>query len=437
MIAEFKVKNYLSVRSEQCLSFLATADDSMKEEYSIEVKEGVRLLKLAMIYGSNASGKTNILLALSFFQDLMTNSPKDKTERIPVMSFLLDTTSRKETTDFSMDFYLNRERYVLSVKLDELRIYEEKLVCYPAAQPAMLYRRTYNQETDSSEIEFGKKLELSKKSQLVVSGNTINNCSVIAAFGKLNMESTRLNGVYEFFSGYISEVIRPTTSLLSYIKRRLDEDRDNSLKLFLKNILKASDFNVSELKLNQEEKNITPEMEKVIQSAPIPDEAKKEMLQKGKITNYEILFSHQTDNGVFDLPEELESRGTIRFMGMAVVLKQLLEDGRIVPIDEVETSLHFELLSYFLKVFLANSEKSAQLIVTTHDINLLNESFIRRDAVWFTDKDSQGQTQLVRLSSLGLHKNLSPYHAYKQGKLVKLPFFDSIYLNENSLCDQK
>jgi hypothetical protein len=260
---------------------------------------------------------------------------------------------------------------------------------------------------------------------------------VIAAFGKSNMESTRLNGVYEFFSGYISEVLRPTTSLLSYIKRRLDEDRDNSLKLFLKNILKASDFNVSELKLNQEEKNIAPEIEQVIQSASIPDEAKKEMLQKGKITNYEILFSHQTDNGVFDLPEELESRGTIRFMGMAVILKQLLEDGRIVAIDEVETSLHVELLSYFLKVFLANSEKSAQLIVTTHDINLLNESFIRRDAVWFTDKDSQGQTQLVRLSSLGLHKNLSPYHAYKQGKLVKLPFFDSIYLKENSLCDQK
>jgi len=75
------------------------------------------------------------------------------------------------------------------------------------------------------------------------------------------------------------------------------------------------------------------------------------------------------------------------------------------------------------------------LIMTTHDINLLNEDFIRRDSVWFTDKNSCGETQLTRLSSLGLHKNLSPYNAYKQGKLVKLPFFGSIYLNNNNVCD--
>ena len=87
--------------------------------------------------------------------------------------------------------------------------------------------------------------------------------------------------------------------------------------------------------------------------------------------------------------------------------------------------VHYELLSYFIKVFLANSNQTSQMLLTTHDINLLNEEFIRRDTIWFTDKDEQGETNVVRLSALGLHKNLSPYNAYKQGKLVKLPFLGS------------
>ena len=139
-------------------------------------------------------------------------------------------------------------------------------------------------------------------------------------------------------------------------------------------------------------------------------------------------FKHSVNGEEYELPENLESRGTIRFMGMVVLLKQLLFDNKIIVIDEVETSLHYELLAYFLKVFLANSTQNSQLIMTTHDINLLNESFVRRDTIWFADKDKCGETKLVRLSSLGLHKNLSPYNAYKQGKLIDLPFFESIYI---------
>ena len=70
------------------------------------------------------------------------------------------------------------------------------------------------------------------------------------------------------------------------------------------------------------------------------------------------------------------------------------------------------------------------MILTTHDLNLLNEDFIRRDTIWFTEKDDDnGETKLIRLSSLGLHKNLSPYNAYRQGKLVKLPFLGSLFLD--------
>lgn len=437
MIAEFKVKNFLSIKTEQILSFEPTTDTLMRDEYTVEVKEGVRLLKMALIYGANASGKTNILFALSFLSDLLLDIPKDKTEEIGVTPFLLDNSSKNAPTEFTLSFYLEQERYVLYVKCDKVRIYEETLTFYPTIRPAKLYSRKYDKDTDSTNIEFGNLLGLSKKGKDALLSNTFNNCSLLAAFGKTNVERSKLNLLYDFFSNHISEVLSPMVSMESYIKRHLDQDKNNEFQTFLVDILKASDFNICNLKLQEEEKIITPDLEKIIQSAQIPEKAKQEMLQKGKITNYELLFVHKTEAGEFELPEELESRGTIRFMGMAVILKNLLLENRLVTIDEVETSLHYELLSYFIKVFLANSQKASQLIMTTHDINLLNESFIRRDAVWFTDKDSLGQTLLERLSSFGLHKNISPYNAYKQGKLVNLPFFDSIYLKDNSLCEEK
>lgn len=437
MIAEFRVKNFLSIKTEQCLSFEATADTLMKEEYSVEVKEGVRLLKTAIIYGANASGKSNVLLALSFFRDLMVDVPKGKTEKIDFAPFYLDNISRNEKTELSLSFYLDRERFVLSVVLDRTKIISESLIYYPGVQPAKLYTRTYNEQTDSTDIEFGSKLGLSKKGQLAIIGNTINNCSVLAAFGKSNVELSRLNIVYDFFAKHTPNILGPGVSVSGYIKRHLDKDKDNSIKTFLIDFLKASDFNISGLELKEDEEIITPEMEKMIFASPIPDEAKQQMVQKGKISSFELMFKHKTENGEFELPEELESMGTIRFMGMAIILRELLQENNIVSIDEIESSLHYELLSYFLKVFLVNSDMNSQLIMTTHDINLLNEDFIRRDSVWFTDKDGCGETHLTRLSSLGLHKNLSPYNAYKQGKLVKLPFLGSIYLKGDNLCDQR
>jgi hypothetical protein len=435
MIAEFSFKNFLSIRTEQCLSFEATSDDFKEDEYCVKMKNGTRLLKIAMIYGTNASGKTNVLAAMSTFRDLMLDAPKDKSQEIRITPFLFDDISSKEKIEFRMIFYIEEERYVLTLSLDKKRIYSESLIYYPSIQPAKLYERTYDEKTDSSDISFGSKLNLNKKNKQAITGNTINNCSVMAAFGKANVEYSKLNLVYDFLSKEIVDILEPRTSLLSYIKQQLDKKDDGGLKDFIVNFLKASDFNICNIELREEELIITPEMEELIQISPMPKEAKKEMIQKGVITNTELLFKHRTENGEYELSEDFESHGTLRFMGLAAILRLLLQKKKIICVDEIESSLHFELLSYFIKVFLANDDKGSQLIMSTHDINLLNEEFIRRDAVWFTDKNSQGETLLTRLSTLGLHKNLSPYHAYKQGKLVQLPFLGSVYLNDENLCE--
>ena len=430
MIAEFKIRNFYSLRDEQTLSFIPTNDDTSRDIYTEEVADGVSLLKIGCIYGSNASGKTNILKALDFFTQFMINDDLNKGDEIGVVPFLLDDVSRRERTQFEMTFYLNREKYRLNLVLDNKVIYEETLQVYSSVQPTLLYKRTYNAEKDATDIVFGGKVGLVKKSREAIEGNTFNKRTVIAAFGKSNVEKSRLNLVYDFFSQRIAPIMYPQSSLMGFTKRRITKDRDGKLKKFILHFLKASDFNISDIAIHEEEVSITPEMELMIKNTSgMPEKAKEEILKKGTLRSDEMFFVHHTSNGDKELGEELESRGTKRYMGLATILYNLLVHGVILPIDEIETSIHYELLSYFIKVFLVNSKRGGQLIVSTHDVNLLDEDYIRRDVIWFTDKNDCGETQLIRLSTLGLHKTLSVYNAYKQEKLVDLPFLDSIYMD--------
>ena len=402
MIAEFSVSNFFSIRSEQKISFEASSDSQLEDEYVVEIQPGVKLLKLGIVYGSNASGKSNVLRALEFFRQIMTETPADKMTEIGAVPFLLDEESRNAHTCMSMTFYLEGERYILSVELDKHCIYKESLAVYASKVPTTLYKRIYNAELDMAEVSFNPKAGIAKKSQNIIVGNTIKNSTVIAAFGKSNVESSRLNRVYDYFTNRYSEMVTPATSLTDLVKTTMRRDENLEQKRFLLKMLRVSDFNIVDIQLHE------------LGNA-----------------SAEIDFKHKTDSGQYELPEALESNGTMRFLGMAVLLHRLLVGNCFLQIDEAETSLHYELLSYFVKLFLANSEGHSQMLFTTQDINLLNEDYLRRDAIWFTDKNDLGETALKRLNQMGLHKTLSPYNAYRQGKLVRLPFLGSIYLDQN------
>ena len=428
MIQEFQVQNFYSIRERQTISFVPNNDDRMRDQYVHEVGDGIELLKIGIVYGSNASGKTTLLNALSYFRNVMLDKPESKNEGMGYFPFLLDNHSRNEHSQMQMTFWINREKYIMSLEFDNKRIYEESLIVYTSARPTTLYKRVYQSESDHTEVTFGAKSGIDKAAQRAIEGNTTNNCSVIAAFGQSNAPASKLNDVYEFFFSGLQNILSPRESLTFDVKNELRNDKDGKKKRFLLQLLKASDFNIVDMTLNEQEETITPQMEKAINSAPIAEDAKIEMLRRGTIKHDDILFSHTGEDGEYELHERLESAGTHRFLGMSIVLYYVLHENNFIPVDEIETSIHYELLSYFIKLFLANSEGSSQLLMTTHDINLLNEDFIRRDVVWFTDKSKEGATQVKRLSSLGLHKTMNPYNAYKQGKLVDLPFLGSIYL---------
>jgi AAA15 family ATPase/GTPase len=139
---------------------------------------------------------------------------------------------------------------------------------------------------------------------------------------------------------------------------------------------------------------------------------------------------HHTKDGDFSLLSETESAGTLSYLELLDQLYEMIHQNHIYLYDEIEKNIHYDLLIHYLSLFMMNSHAS-QLIFTTHDQLLLDEDFIRRDMVWFTDKSKEtGGTELYSAADFGLHKNISLYNAYKVGKLGAKPELGSIFIEK-------
>jgi hypothetical protein len=428
MILEFRVKNYLSFREEQILSFEPSSDKDYESQYFVEVKEGVKVLKLGLVYGANASGKTNLLKSLEFLRRFIIHQKKDKTEPTGSVPFQFDDDYITQPSRFELTFYLNQIKYVYTVVLDEKRVIEENLIYYPGIQPAVFFERWYDKEKEKSIIKFGGTVDLKLSDKKLIEGLTISNSSVFSAFSKANVEKSILDEVFNWFKENFMQMIQPKTDLFGWTSSRLE--KDNLCKNFVLEVLQKADFNISAIDIEEQEIPIDEELESRISSLDMPEHLKEEILQKKLLKAKDISFQHTTKLMEKNLPRKLESNGTIRFYGLGGILNKLLSPKTFLCIDEIENSLHFDLVAHFVKTFLMNSNNS-QLLFSTHDINLLNEDFLRRDTVWFTDKNEFGASELYSLLDFKLHKNLSAYNAYKVGKLGAKPRLGEIIISDH------
>lgn len=417
MIQKFTISNFGSIRESLTLSFEPTSDDLLRNNYINKVKEGVELLRFAIIYGNNGSGKSTVLRAFSFFCRMMLNKPLSARERIAYKPFALDDHSARAHSSMELVFWLKGVRHIAFVEFDRTRIYKETLIAYYTTRATTLYLREYVEKTQSNRVTFGMKTGLNRASQQTIIGNTTANCSVMAAFGESNVKKSLLNDVNEYFFEHLGALLHGSFDM----KDELKSDKEGKKKQFILHLLEKSDFNVKNLHIEEQEEELPPMGESLMKALAMLSQNGDSGFRDGKYYAEKLILTHQGDNGLFTLSEEDESTGTLRYMRLGMTLYHLTEHPRFCTLDEIETSLHAELVSYFIKSYLMLNEGESQLIVTTNDVTLLSERFLRRDVVWFAEKDKCGATQIKRLSAYPLHKSLSPYNAYVQGKLAKLP----------------
>ena len=423
MIRDFWVKNYLSIRDKQELSFVAKGPSS---ELVTEVADGVFLYKLGILYGSNASGKSNMLIAINEVFRLLVMSKSDATVGIGGCIPFVHT--KKEPTEMHVSFYADGTRYDYDVKFNGKHILSEALYYYPNKSKSLFYERSFVGENVQADIKFGASLKLQVKTQDSIRENTLNNHSVLSVCRKAALK----------------EDIAPFNALHTWIMdnhHEIDGDGDKGIveilkdaysnpkkRKFFNTMLQKADLNIMEYRPDVEDRFVPIEFRERIQKENIPEEIKDTLL---KPTTYNIIFLNRSDNGDFDIPLKLQSKGTLKYIRILDALYDMITSPHVYYLDELGEDLHNDLLYYYLNVFIFNSDKS-QLIITSQETTLLSQDMINenRGVVWFVEKNKEtASSEYARGDSFGLHKNLSLYNSYRIGRLGAKPELGSIFIN--------
>lgn len=423
MIRDFWVKNYLSIRDKQELSFLAKGPAS---ELVTEITEGVFLYKLGILYGSNASGKSNMLIALNEVFDLLVQSRTDAAMK--VHGYIPFVLTKDEPTEMHVSFYANGIRYDYDVTFNENYILSEVLNYYPNKSKALFYERTFVGENIQANIKFGQKLGIQPKTQDSIRDYTLNNHSVLSVCRK----------------NALTEDIAPFKELYSWIMANyhdVDGDEDEGVvetlkkaynipqkRKFYNTMLQKADLNILEYRPVVEDRYVPTELRELIQKENISEKIKEELLRP---TTDSIEFVNQSANGNFVIPLRWQSKGTIKYIRILEALYDMITSPHVYFLDELGEDLHNDLLFYYLNVFLFNTDKS-QLIITSQETTLLSQDLINenRGVVWFVEKNREtASSEYSRGDSFGLHKNLSLYNSYRIGRLGAKPELGSIFIN--------
>lgn len=418
MIINFSVQNFGSIKEKQILSFEADKSTDLEDYYIIHSEKDLRLLKLALIYGANASGKTTVLNALDRLRELVLEPEEKKTNTLDFNPFLFDQNSLKNSTIFSIDFIQNKVRYSYEVEYCKKAILNEELKFYDPNK-ANVFKRTTDIDKQFTKITFGSKIRKDKTFEKNLEANTLWNNTVLGGFLKTNIELFHLKEVTDWFSEYLNPLVKTKTELNGFITFQVEKSKLR--KEILVDILKKADFNISDILINEEKNIVDEKMLKIIEALDLQEDA-IERFKSNPLTKLE--FEHTVEGEKYTLPFNLESQGTQRYYGFAGLLSLLINSSTAFCIDELEDSLHPDLYIHFLLSFLVNSEKS-QIIATTHNREIFNnKDLFRNDVIWFTDKNESSSTELYSLADFDssvVRDTTNIFNAYKAGKLGGKP----------------
>src|SRR5690554_1425834 len=252
MIINFSIQNFGSVKDKQTLTFEADKSDHLENSYIIHTN-GLRLLKIALIYGANASGKTTILKALEFLRDIVLEPETKKTDELDFQPFLFDSETPNQNSVISIEFIANDIKYFYEVEFFRKAVVNETLNFYNPNK-ANVYKRTTDINNQFTEIKFGRKIKIDKTIEKNLEANTLWNNTVLGGFLKTNVDVKELKEAVEWFKNYLRPIIFTKTQLEGFVTSKIDKGELSKLDVI--NILKKADFHISDIVIQEEEKEI-------------------------------------------------------------------------------------------------------------------------------------------------------------------------------------
>lgn len=426
MIREFWVENFMSIKDRQTLNF---ESKSKEDDCLCATINNIKINKLIVLYGANASGKSNLIVAMQDVFELLLFHRNDRNDKIR-RQYNPFATNKDEPTKAYVSFFINDIRYDYYLTYNNEYILNENLYYYPLRSRALFYSREFKSRESQADIKFGGSVNLKKETINTIISNTLNNHSVLSTFGKVSLgdDSEPISRIYNWVKDYVHEINGDKT--VHIVPDMKEVNNDPKLRDFYLKMLKKADFNINNFSIIKTVRDLPDPERKLLESSSefTPEE-------KNRILNEpveDLMFSSSASDYDFNLSWIYQSAGTLKYIKRLRILYNLTHGDHIYFIDELEMNLHYDLLLFYLNVFLFNSNKS-QLIITTQEAALLKEDMLNahRDSVFFVEKSyDTASSSFTRADEYGLHKNMSLYNSYITGRLGAKPEFGSYLLDE-------
>lgn len=395
MLIQFSVENFRSIKEEQTFSLVKDSPSELPHNYFSSGAPNVpELLHTAVIYGANASGKSNVLKAMQCLSNLVEDSFNKKLDGgIPVEPFLLDDEWAIKPTTFSVSFVVNLSTDKESIKMARCdygvvttkeKILEEWLSVYPNGREQAWFHRIYKEEKHDYDWKFSSHM---KGRVSVWKENTRKDQLFLSTAVHLNSEQFR--PIYDWF------VEKMSVNKVEGDNFSKDICANHSgLRELIVSLMQQADIDVEGVFIQTEENTL----EKIPKS--IPDSLKKDLLNEFPEIE-KAFFIHADNDGnkvLFELAEE--SKGTQKLFSYAAYILEALAFKRVLVVDELNESLHPDLVRYLVQIFNSeiNQKNDSQLIFTTHETSVLRKDLLRRDQIWFCEKDKNKATLLYPLT---------------------------------------
>jgi len=427
MIAEFTVENYRSFKEKQTFSLLATKSKELLETNTFMIDEKRRLLKSAVIYGANASGKSNFFHALVFFLNFSVWSGPHKQvgDFIEVDHFYFSKQTEAGPSSFELIFFNKSNdgkniRYRYGFSATGLEVKTEYLFALYNVKETLLFTREKQDIVTTSHFREGSKIKSVVRP----------NCSFLSVCAQNNGEIS--TGIIQYFRRLL--IISGALDFDNYTRKMLRDSESNAVEQ-IRSFMSFADIQIKSLTIKREALDVNELL------PGLPDEIKANpklrQIDIKKFDSLTVFFGHDYyDNeenvGIFALHESQESKGTQKVFDYVAPVMSALKNGTPLFIDEFDTHLHPLILESIINLFHSpeKNKKNAQLIISCHAVNIMTNKNFRRDQIWFCEKDQYGATDLYSLVEYDepVRNDAAFGKNYLQGKYGAVPFIKEIAL---------
>ncbi|MBX9572168.1 MAG: ATP-binding protein [Candidatus Obscuribacterales bacterium] len=408
MLVDFRFKNFRSFKEETAFSMVASSDKEHLTSNTVETSNSSvpRILKVSCTYGANASGKSNLIKAIQTMQGIVAKSAiVEPNLPLPSQPFRLCRGKADEPTEFEITFFCDDVRYQFGFKFTSKYITSEWLVAYKTSKPQTWYSRDYNPEKGDYEYKFGSHLLGAKT--LWRDATRANSLFLSTA---IQLNSEQLKPVFDWITENLVVFNNTDGPVFGNIGSTVEHIKQQGVD-YVRQFLSVADIAIENIELK---------------SVPVQSfqfDAATGQLSNSREDLMLPVFSHSTEEGsaTFELSEE--SHGTQRLFALAGPLFEIMKNGRVLIVDELDKSLHPLLVRHLIDRFQIPSanKRQAQLIFTSHDTSLLSPELLRRDQIWFTEKDGLQSSSLVPLSDFAPRKHEAFERGYLSGRYGAVP----------------